>query len=122
MLPNPNFLTCSAQLWATEKTDTGAIYPVQVIMDHFNKNGCPKGLVAMYDKTVSEDEIRSAINLRYSKWARADIGPGPLRIWRVEDEKFVIQLATIQDSHKETGESGHNGMKQVIYLAFSPGK
>lgn len=121
-LPNPNLINCnSPQLWQHETIQTEAVYPAQVTMDHFDKHGCPKGLVAMYDKAVPEGEIGSAINLHYGKWAKA-IGTGPVRIWRVEDEKFAIQLATIHDSPEEGGASDTDGMKHVIYISFSIGK
>jgi hypothetical protein len=114
MLPSSSLMSCAAtHLWQDAKAGTDSIYPVQVVMDHFDHEGCPQGIVALYGKTVSEEEIKTALDRRYSKWAT------PLaKLWRVEPEKFVIQLATINDSLKEEGVTGEKGMKQVIYLAF----
>jgi hypothetical protein len=67
--------------------------------------------LARYDKSVSEEELRAAINDRYGKWA-------VLRgVWRVESEGFVIQLATV---NKEMGRDSNEevGTKHVIYIAL----
>ena len=122
-LPSPNLMRCTvAPLWQDEKLGAGTVYPVHLTMDHFDKAGCPQGIVAMYDKTVSFDDVRATLDRHYGKWARAENGTPSLKIWRVESEKFAIQLATIDDSLKETGTVGENGMKQLIYLSFSQSK
>jgi hypothetical protein len=117
-LPNPSIMRCATtHLWQDEKLGTNPIYPAQVSIDHFDSQGCPQGIVALYDKAVSVEEIKVALDQRYGKWGRAD--NGRIKLWRVEPEKFAIQLATIDDSLKEASEPG---MKQVIYLAFSLSK
>jgi hypothetical protein len=123
VLPSPNLMRCATtQMWQDERRGAGTVYPVQVAMDHFDKAGCPQGVVAMYDKTVSVDDLRTALDRRYGKWARADNNTLSVKLWRVEPEKFAIQLATIDDSLKETGTRGEKGMKSVIYLSFSLSK
>jgi hypothetical protein len=118
VLPDPDLMKCSAvQFWQGDKVKNSAVYPAQVSIDHFDKRGCPQGIVALYNKTVSEDDLRAALDQGYSKWAIATSAP-PVRLWRVEPEKFAIQLTTIRDSIKEQGVPGEEGMKQVIYLAF----
>lgn len=94
------------QLWQDAPADTNAVYPAQVSFDHFINGSCPRGILALYDKSVSLDEIKAALDLRYSKWAQA--GNSNIKLWRVESEKFAIQLATVED-----------GVKQVIYIAFT---
>jgi len=49
------------------------------------------------------------VNERYGQWAKAEFRTGPVRIWRIEPEKFVIQLA-----------QADTGMVQLIYLSFDP--
>jgi hypothetical protein len=71
--------------------------------------GSAVGFTALYDKSVSIDQIKSAINKRYGKWALTIINTPQHNVWRVEHEKFAISLATKDD-----------GMKQLIYLAFQP--
>ena len=123
MLPSPNLMRCAAtQLWQDEKVGAGTVYPVQVTMDHFDKSGCPQGMVAMYDKTVSVEDIKAALDRRYGKGAIWDNSSHRVKLWRVESDKFAIQLATIDDSLKETGTRGEKGMKSVIYLSFSLSK
>ncbi len=117
MLPSPGLIRCdAAQLWQYEKAGAGAVYPAQVAMDHFDKSGCPQGMIALYDKTVSVEDIKAGLDRHYGKWAINSTHRG--KLWRVESEKVAIQLATIDDSLKETGTMGEKGMKQVIYLSF----
>jgi hypothetical protein len=118
VLPNPNLMRCSAaELWRGNGSGTEAVYPVNLIMDHFSKEGCPQGIIALYDRTISQNDVRTALDQLYGKWA-VTVDTRRLNVWRVEPEKFAIQLATIRDSIKEQGGPGEKGMKQVIYLAF----
>jgi hypothetical protein len=118
VLPNSNLMRCATtHLWQDEKPGANSIYPVQVGIDHFDNQGCPQGIVALYEKTVSLNDIKAALDQRYGKWGGTD--NGRIMLWRVEPEKFAIQLTTIDDSLREAREPG---MKQVIYLAFSLSK
>jgi hypothetical protein len=117
ILPNPGLMRCgAAKLWQDEKVGTASIYPFQMTVDNFDSNGCPKGIIAVYDKAVPQADIRAALDKRYGKWGRLDNGKG--KVYRVESEGFAIQLRTIGDSLKETGTVGQEGMQQVIYLGF----
>lgn len=86
---------------------SGTFYPWQVSFD-FN-NGAIIGLTALYDQPVTIDDLHTAVNERYGQWAVPYFRRGPMRIWRIEPEKFVISMSTNDD-----------GMVQVIYLAFDP--
>lgn len=67
-------------------------------------NGEVVGVTAVYDKSVSMEELRSAIETLYPNPKDAIDGPiGSL--WRVEAEQLVIQLHDRKD-----------GTKQLIYL------
>lgn len=88
-----------------------------MFVDHFDKDGCPQGLLALYDKSTSEGEIRAAINQRYGKWSKGF----PEGLWKVEPERFVIQLATIKDKRKYKC-FGEEEMRQLIYLSLDVGK
>ena len=115
-LPNPGLMTCeSALLWQDEK-GAAVAYPLQISMDHFDKDGCPQGVMAIYDKTISFDEVKEALDRRYAKWA--SLGNDRIKLYRVESEKFAIQVTTIDDSLKETGTVEEKGMTRVIYLTF----
>lgn len=88
-----------------------------MFVDHFDKDGCPQGLLALYNKSTSEDEIRAAIDQRYGKWTKVN---GAVKVWRVEDERFAIQLATVTDKKKKC--IPQEEMRQLIYLSFDAGK
>ena len=97
VLPNPKLLRCQsydcAQLWqATAHGPTG-IYPKQVVVDLFSNTPCPLGVMAHYDKSISLDELKSAIDARYGEWAFANNKTAAVKLWRVEPENFAIQLS-----------------------------
>ncbi len=142
VLPNSKLLGCRSsgcfQLWQDEPAQADAIYPRQVIIDIFGNDRCPRGILALYEKSVSTEEIKAALDERYGKWALADFATSPVKLWRVEPEKFVIQLAITDDRTKKTkkvtrdeafafglsqaierSNVAEGGMKQVIYLAFA---
>jgi hypothetical protein len=121
VLPNPELLgTCPTkrpQLWRDPRTGNNVIYPAMFHID-LGRGGCSTGLTAWYDKSVSLEEVRTAINQRYGKWERTDLSNSKIGLWRVESERFAMQLAELgkQDEDKGPGESG---MKQLIYLPIS---
>ena len=103
VLPSPQLIHCHSadcsQLWKEDSSDGGIVYPAQVLTDFVN--GEIVGLTAVYDKSVSTEELRAAINALYSKWTVS----GLTNSWRVEPEQLVI---TVTD--------GSDGAEQVIYL------
>ena len=137
ILPNSKLIGCSSpgcsQLWLINPPDANAIYPKQVSIDL--RDSCPTGIVARYDKSVSIQEIKAAIDQRYGKWALAENDDTSVlvKLWRVEPEKFAIQLAVVdKDMEAMTlGQTLSQGPRQrekvkaseviaqVIYLAFS---
>ena len=118
VLPNPKLLRCGSsdcfQLWP-EAAEQKAIFPKQMIVDI--EQGCIYGMTALYDKSVSLDEIASAIDDRYKQWAVSGLSHPSLHVWRVEDQKFSIQLtvASKEDEKRNTAEAG---TRQAIYIAF----
>jgi len=142
MLPNSKLLGCRSsacfQLWQDSPAKADAIYPRQVIIDIFGNDTYPRGILALYEKSVSVDDIKAAIDQRYGKWALADFATSPVKLWRVEPEKFAVQLAVTDDrtkeatrdevrsfalsqaiEHTERSNVAKGGIKQVIYLAFA---
>src|SRR5882762_3495190 len=91
VLPNPQLIHCHSaecsQLWKQDSGDGGAVYPTQILTDLVN--GQVVGLTAVYDKSVSTGELRSALNTLYAKWSALG---NPTMIWRVEPEQLVAQL------------------------------
>jgi len=119
VLPNPKVLRCKSsdcsQVWLEKSTETNAVYPKQVIIDM--NQGCLYGMTALFDKSVPLGDIKAAIDERYGKWAVPEFVNSPLGIWRVESEKFAIQLsvATKKDEKRNIANAG---TRQAIYLAF----
>jgi len=97
VLPNPKLLRCvsshCAQLWRDKVPDANDIYPKQVVVDLFDNSPCPLGVMARYDKSVSMDDLKAAIDEHYGQWALANNDTAPVKLWRVKTEKFAIQLA-----------------------------
>lgn len=139
VLPNSKLLGCRssgcAQLWQ----DAGAngIYPRQVTVDIFGSDSCPRGVLALYEKSVSVNEVQAAVDQRYGRWALPGNANSPVKLWRVEPEKFAIQLAVTEDrtaeikpdealgyalglafGYGERSNVAEAGMKQLIYIAF----
>jgi hypothetical protein len=117
-LPNPKLLTCRSSdcsfLWS-EKTEQSTVFPKQVSFD-MNQN-CIYGITALYDKSVSFDAIKSAIDEQYAKWAKVEYPGSTLKAWRVEPERFGIQLSVATKSDQKRN-IADEGTKQVIYIAF----
>ena len=118
-LPNPKLLTCRSSdcsfLWS-EKPEQSTVFPKQVSFD-MNRN-CIYGITAVYEKSVSYDAVKSAIDQRYSKWLKVEYpGSQALKAWRVEPERFAIQLS-VANKFDEKRHIADQGTKQVIYIAF----
>jgi len=50
-------------------------------------------MTALYDRSLPLDDVRAAIDERYGKWAIPEFANSSIKIWRVEPEKFAIQLS-----------------------------
>jgi hypothetical protein len=74
-------------------------------------------MTAIYDKSVSLETVRAAINESYGEWAYGDFSSTAMTLWRVTPEKFAIQL-TAADKKDEKRNWAEAGSKVVIYIAF----
>ena len=107
VLPNPQLIHCHAagcsQLWKEEPSNGTAVYPSQVLTDLVN--GEVVGLIAVYDKSVSTEELRDALGKLAGKSPlfQSSSGTG----WRIESEQLAISVF-----------NGLDGAKQVSYLKF----
>jgi hypothetical protein len=119
VLPNPKLLRCKSsdcsQMWLEKSAETNAVYQRQVIIDM--NQSCLYGMTALFDKSVPLDDIKAAIDGRYGKWAVPEFLNSPLKLWRVEPEKFAIQLsvATKKDEKRNIADAG---TRQALYIAF----
>lgn len=109
ILPDSKLIGCKvstcSQVMPDPIADSHAVYPWKVLVD-INEGGII-GLIALYDTSTSIDVIKAAIDDRYGKWAIPEFKTGPVNLWRIEPEKFVIQLAKYD-----------NGTIQLIYLTL----
>jgi len=109
-----------AQLWESDASATNAIYPRQVLVDIFGDDPCPLGLQAIYEKSVSMNDLKASIDAQYGKWALPSNATSPVKLWRVEPEKFAIQLSETKDRTQEaTSEDKH---ADAISRAIDPRK
>jgi len=117
VLPNPKLLTCKfsdcSQLWSYNVAAT--VFPKQLIID--SNHHCVYGVTALYDKEISADDLKKAVDERYEKWALPGFEKAQLKLWRVEPEKFSIQLS-VADKNDEKKRFREAGTKQLIYIAF----
>jgi hypothetical protein len=78
---------------------------------------CLYGMTALYDKSVTLDELAAAIDARYPGSAIPKAQGYPMRLWRVESERFAIQLSVTDKKDKKRG-FAEIGTKQAVYIAF----
>ncbi|HEX7285161.1 MAG TPA: hypothetical protein VF532_03220 [Candidatus Angelobacter sp.] len=112
VLPNIELAGCDSLrcslIWPDQTSAGNAAYPKHVSVDLDNNS--IRAVMAIYDQSVTMDEIKAAVDQRYGQWALAAINPySHMRLWRVEPEKFAISL--FEDS---------NGTKQLFYFKFRP--
>lgn len=119
VLPNPRLLRCNSsdcyQMWLEKTFEANGVFPKQFSVD-MNGN-CLYGMTALYDKSVPIEDITAAIDEQYGKWAIPEFEKLPLKLWRVEPEKFAIQLSTA-DKQDEKRNRADAGTKRAIYIAF----
>lgn len=120
VLPNSKLLRCKSsdcfQLWSEKTPEANAVFPKQLKIDMNQK--CLYGMTAIYDKPVAVEDVKAAIDERYGKWAVSLEDPsGPVKLWRVEPEKFAISLS-VADKKDEKMNIADAGTKQAIYIAF----
>jgi hypothetical protein len=118
VVPSPKLLRCKSsdcfQLWL-DKPEAHAVFPNQLLID--TNQDCVYGLTAYYDKSVSVHEIELAIDEHYSGSKNTAFEKTSIRLWRVESEKFAIQVSESNKKDEKRGVA-EAGTKHVIYIAF----
>jgi hypothetical protein len=127
ILPNAQLLRCvsltCSQLWQDKAPDGNDIYPKDVSADLPENSPCPLGVTVHYDKSVSMEELKAAIDVRYGKWAKATNPTSPVKSWRVETESFSIQLREVDKIDAQlSGDKLEVGAKTITYTAFPGAK
>ena len=71
VLPNSKLLGCRSsacfRLWPSNASMNNAVYPRQVVVDIFGDSPCPLGLQAIYEKSVSLDDLKALIDEQYGQ-------------------------------------------------------
>jgi hypothetical protein len=99
MFPNPDLVQCHwtecFQLWEEYPADLTAIFPTQIVT-HLDGRSIVT-LTAVYDKSVSLEEMQSALDARFAKFRVT----GQALTWKVVPMQFVIQLSARSDATKQ---------------------
>lgn len=111
ILPNAELLNCHfgecAQMWSTVGAKPGAITPWRVTIERLGNDPCPNGIVALYDKNVSMQELVDAVTERYgSVYLKAASGG----IWKDPSKNLVISLFPVADASSQEAHASADAM------------
>jgi len=124
VLPNLKLLRCTSpecyQLWQDEIPTQNVVYPDQVRIELGN-GACPYGVAARYNKSVSFNELKAAIESRYGEGEYKHWTAAPLMIWRVGSD-VSIQLETVDKrmAKLQRVEMGTNNIHYTFAQAPTP--
>ena len=97
VLPDPKMIRCISsdcyQLWLNGPPQSGDIYPERVVLSLLGKH-CPYGVSAIYDKSISFDDLQAALEEHYGKGETKHWTKAALMIWHVGSGDFSIMLDT----------------------------
>jgi hypothetical protein len=95
ILPNVKLIRCMTsdcfQLLQDDPPRPGDIYPEHIDVAFLDR-WCPFGLTARYNKAVSFEDLKAALEKRYGKGTVKNWGDAPLMIWDIESDHLFIQL------------------------------
>jgi hypothetical protein len=99
VLPNAELLNCRfgdcAQMWSTVGAEPGAISPWRVTIERLGNDPCPNGIIALYDKNISMEELVNAVTEQYGPVYLKSALPGG--IWKVTGKNLAISLSPLAD-------------------------
>ena len=117
ILPNIKLLRCMTsdcfQLLQDEPPRPGDIYPEHIYVAFLDR-WCPFGLTARYNKAVSFEDLKSALEKRYGKGTVKNWTDAPLVIWDVEPGHLFIQL-DVTDKRMAQNQHVPEGTKSIHY-------
>ncbi|HEV3036606.1 MAG TPA: hypothetical protein VHA33_02345 [Candidatus Angelobacter sp.] len=119
VLPNAELLNCRfgecAQMWSTVGAKPGAITPWRVTIERLGNDPCPNGIIALYDKNVSMEELVNAVTERYGSAALKGAVPGG--IWKDASKNLVIDLIPLADESSPEEHPSADAMQRdpVVY-------
>ena len=101
------------QLLQDEPPRPGDIYPEHIDVAFLDR-WCPYGLTARYNKTVSFDDLKAALEKRYGKGTAESWPHGPAVTWQVESAHIFIELE-IADKGMAYNQHVEEGTKNIHY-------
>lgn len=120
ILPNAELLHCRfgecAQMWSTAGAIPGAITPWHVTIERFGNDPCPNGIIALYDKNVSMEELVNAVTERYGSPVLKGDMPGG--IWKDASKTLVIDLFPVADESSPEARPVPDAMKGDPFTYF----
>jgi hypothetical protein len=107
------------QLLQDDPPRPGDIYPEHIDVAFLDR-WCPFGLTARYNKAVSLEELKAALEKRYGKGTTESWPNGPAVTWEVESAHVLVVLDT---ADKRMAENQHveEGTKSIHYHDTSNG-
>jgi hypothetical protein len=94
VLPNPELLHCRigecAQMWSSVGAKPDDKAPWRVTIERLGNDPCPNGIIALYDKNVSTEELLGAVTEQYGSATVRNALPGG--IWKDDSKHLVISL------------------------------
>lgn len=113
VLPNAELLHCRlgecAQMWSTADAKPGAVTPWGVTIERLGNDPCPNGIVALYDKNASMEELTDAVTQRYG--APFLKGDRPGGTWKDANKNLVIDLYPLADETSPEAQPVPDAMK-----------
>jgi len=103
VLPNAELLKCRfgecPQMWSTVGAKPGAITPWRVTIERLGSDPCPNGIIALYDKNASMEELMDAITEQYGPVYLRGALPGGT--WKDAGKNLVITLFPLADESSQ---------------------
>jgi hypothetical protein len=122
VLPNPELLKCRfgecAQMWSTGSSKSGANAPWRVTIERLGNDPCPNGIIALYDKNVSMEELVDAVTEQYGPVSLRG-GALPGGTWRDASKKLVIDLFPLADEPSPEANPSADAMKDPFTYFFT---
>jgi len=83
-------------MWSAVGAKPGAVTPWRVTIERLGNDPCPNGIIALYDKNVSMQELVDAVTEQYEP-ASLKGGALPGGIWHVVGKHLAISLFPLAD-------------------------
>ncbi len=113
VLPNAELLNCRfgecAQMWSTVDAKPGAVTPWRVTIERLGNDPCPNGIIALYDKNISMEELVNAVTERYGPVYLKSALPGG--IWKIASKNLAISLFPVADESSREAHPSADAME-----------